>query len=81
MVASLYGLWPFRSYATVGEERIDIAHVLPQANMNLAHHGFSLSDRLRGGPPVLIVWKVKEINANLAAMVEQSTSFDNRRAK
>ena len=36
MLASLYGLWPFRSYAMVGEERIDIAHILPQANMNLA---------------------------------------------
>ena len=35
MVASLYGLWPFRSYAMVGEERIDITHILPQANMNL----------------------------------------------
>jgi putative membrane protein len=35
MVASLYGLWPFRSYEMVGEERIDIAHILPQANMNL----------------------------------------------
>ena len=35
MVASLYGLWPFRSYAMVGQERIDIAHVLPQANINL----------------------------------------------
>ena len=36
MLASLYGLWPFRSYAMVGEERIDIAHILPQTNMNLA---------------------------------------------
>ena len=36
MLASLYGLWPFRSYAMVGEERIDIAHILPQANINLA---------------------------------------------
>ena len=36
MLASLYGIWPFRSYAMVGEERIDIAHILPQANMNLA---------------------------------------------
>lgn len=35
MVASLYGLWPFRSYAMVGQERIDIAHVLPQASANL----------------------------------------------
>ena len=35
MVASLYGLWPFRSHAMVGEERIDIAHVLPQADINL----------------------------------------------
>jgi hypothetical protein len=36
MLASLYGLWPFRSYAMVGEKRIDITHILPQANMNLA---------------------------------------------
>ena len=36
MLASLYGLWPFRSYEVVGEARIDIAHILPQANMNLA---------------------------------------------
>ena len=36
MLASLYGLWPFRSYAMVGGERIDTAHILPQANMNLA---------------------------------------------
>ncbi len=35
MVASLYGLWPFRSYEMLGETRIDIAHILPQANMNL----------------------------------------------
>ena len=35
MIASLFGLWPFRSYAMVGGERIDIAHILPQANMNL----------------------------------------------
>ena len=35
MLASLYGLWPFRNYEMVGEERIDIAHILPQANMNL----------------------------------------------
>ena len=36
MLASLYGLWPFRSYEVVDEARIDIAHILPQANMNLA---------------------------------------------
>ena len=36
MLASLYGLWPFRSYEVVGEARIDIAHILPQADMNLA---------------------------------------------
>ena len=36
MVASLYGLWPFRSYEMVGGKRIDIAHILPQTNMNLA---------------------------------------------
>ena len=36
MLASLYGLWPFRSYEVVGETRIDIAHILPQVNMNLA---------------------------------------------
>ena len=36
MLASLYGLWPFRSYEMVGQERIDIAHILPETNMNLA---------------------------------------------
>ena len=36
MLASLYGLWPFQSYAMVDGERIDLAHILPQANMNLA---------------------------------------------
>ncbi len=36
MLASLYGLWPFRSYAMVGGKRIDVTHILPQANMNLA---------------------------------------------
>ncbi len=35
MVGSLYGLWPFRSYEMIGGERIDIAHILPQINMNL----------------------------------------------
>ena len=35
MLASLYGLWPFRSYAMVGEERVNLAHILPHANMNL----------------------------------------------
>ena len=35
MLASLYGLWPFRSYEIVGATRIDTAHILPQANMNL----------------------------------------------
>ena len=35
MLASLYGLWPFHSYAMVGVERVNIAHILPQANMNL----------------------------------------------
>ena len=41
MLASLYGLWPFRSYAMVGEDRIDIAHILPQANMNLVITGLA----------------------------------------
>ena len=35
MVGSLYGLWPFRNHAIVGGERIDLAHILPQANVNL----------------------------------------------
>lgn len=35
MLASLYGLWPFRSYEMVAQERIDLGHILPQANMNL----------------------------------------------
>lgn len=35
MVGSLYGLWPFRTFETIKGERIDIAHILPQADMNL----------------------------------------------
>lgn len=35
MVGSLYSLWPFRTYEIVGGERIDIAHILPQLDMNL----------------------------------------------
>ena len=35
MVGSLYGLWPFREFATVDGERIDTAHILPQLDMNL----------------------------------------------
>ena len=36
IIASLYGLWPFRTYAMVGEVRVDLAYILPQANINLA---------------------------------------------
>ena len=61
MVASLYGLWPFRSYEMVGEERIDIAHILPQANMNLVITVFSISNRLRGGSAVLSSGKSKKL--------------------
>ena len=35
MVGSLYGLWPFRTFLTVGEKRYDTAHLLPQLDMNL----------------------------------------------
>ena len=35
MVGSLYGLWPFRNYEIVGGERIDLAHIVPEANVNL----------------------------------------------
>ena len=35
MGGSLYGLWPFRAYQMVEGERIDIAHILPQLDMNL----------------------------------------------
>ena len=36
MVGSLYGLWPFREFAMVDGERIDIAHIwFPQLDMNL----------------------------------------------
>jgi putative membrane protein len=35
MVGSLYGLWPFRTFDAISEERIDLAHILPQADMNL----------------------------------------------
>ena len=36
IIASLYGLWPFRTYAMAGEVRVNLAHILPQANINLA---------------------------------------------
>ena len=35
MSGSLYGLWPFRDYEIVGSERIDVAHIIPQLDMNL----------------------------------------------
>ena len=35
MVGSLYGLWPFRDYLMVDDERYDTAHLLPQLDMNL----------------------------------------------
>ena len=35
MVGSLYGLWPFRNYEIGGGERIDLAHIIPQVNVNL----------------------------------------------
>lgn len=35
MFGSLYGLWPFRDYLMVGDERYDTAHLLPQVDMNL----------------------------------------------
>ena len=35
MIGSLYGLWPFRNYEIVGGGRIDVAHIIPQANTNL----------------------------------------------
>lgn len=35
MVGSLYGLWPFREFVIRDGERIDIAHILPQLDMNL----------------------------------------------
>ena len=35
MLGSVYGIWPFRTYEIVDGERIDIAHILPQADTNL----------------------------------------------
>ena len=35
MVGSLYGLWPFRNHEIVGGERIDLAHIIPEVNVNL----------------------------------------------
>lgn len=34
MFGSLYGLWPFRDYLKVGDERYYTAHLLPQVDMN-----------------------------------------------
>ena len=56
MLASLYGLWPFRRYAMVGEERIDIAHILPQANMNLVITGLAF---LVGCGVVLLFYRLE----------------------
>ena len=56
MLASLYGLWPFRSYAMVGEERIDLAHILPQADMNLAITGLAF---LVGCGVVLLFYRLE----------------------
>ena len=35
MIGSVYGIWPFRTYEIVDGERIDIAHIMPQADLNL----------------------------------------------
>ena len=35
MLGSVYGIWPFRTYEIVGGERIDVAHIIPQVNMNV----------------------------------------------
>ena len=56
MLASLYGLWPFRSYEMVGEVRIDIAHILPQANMNLVITGLAV---LIGCGVVLLLYRLE----------------------
>lgn len=56
MLASLYGLWPFRRYAMVGEERIDLAHILPQANMNLVITGLAF---LVGCGVVLLFYRLE----------------------
>ena len=69
MLASLYGLWPFRSYEMVGQERIDIGHILPQANMNLF---ITVLAALIGCGVVLLFYRLesKKNDANLAATVE-----------
>ena len=35
MIGSLYGLWPFRDFRMVGDDRYDTGHLLPQVDMNL----------------------------------------------
>ncbi len=35
MVGSLYGLWPFRKYEIIDGERVDLAHIVPEVNVNL----------------------------------------------
>ena len=35
MLGSVYGIWPFRRYEIVDGERIDIEHIMPQADINL----------------------------------------------
>ncbi|MCZ6679151.1 MAG: DUF368 domain-containing protein [Candidatus Poribacteria bacterium] len=56
MVGSLYGLWPFRSYELIGEERIDLAHILPHPSMNLL---FTVLVFLAGCGVILLFYRVE----------------------
>ncbi|MCZ6676594.1 MAG: hypothetical protein O7E52_05020, partial [Candidatus Poribacteria bacterium] len=56
MVGSLYGLWPFRSYELIGEERIDLAHILPRASMNLL---FTVLAFLAGCGVILLFYRAE----------------------
>ena len=60
MVGSLYGLWPFRKYELVGGERIDVAHIIPQMNLNLLITALAF---LAGCGVILLIYRFEQREA------------------
>ena len=60
MVGSLYGLWPFRKYEIVGGERIDVAHIIPQMNLNLLITALAF---LAGCGVILLIYRFEQREA------------------
>lgn len=60
MVGSLYGLWPFRKYEIVGNERIDVAYIIPQMNLNLLITALAF---LAGCGVILLIYRFEQREA------------------